>query len=109
MTKKAELTVTTRLTLSEIVTQCRETLIEKGLLKTHDDCELRYSNGDLNYNTFETIIATGLYHIINNNDVQTDFSYLGNNNDIKLLYNRMGYEKIIGKEKIGMFSMWVGT
>lgn len=103
---KSELTVTTRLTLEEITRQCRETLIKNGLLETaNNKTELRYNKGQLNFNTFETIIATGLYHILNNNEVKTDFNYLGNNNNIKLFYNRIGYEKIISREEHGIFSV----
>ena len=105
---KSELTVTTRLTLQEIIQQCKQALIEKGLLETvNNETELRYNKGQLNFNTFEIIIATGLYHIINNNEVKTNFNYLGNNNDVKLFYNRIGYEKIINKEEYGLFSVWV--
>ena len=103
---KSELTVTTRLTLQEIIQQCRDILIKNGLLETVDNkTELQYHKGQLNFNTFETIIATGLYHILNNNEVKTDFNYLGNNNNIKLFYNRIGYEKIISKEEHGIFSV----
>ena len=98
-----ELIVTTRLTLEEITTQCRETLITNGLLEAKDGkANLRYSEDKLNLNTFETIIATGLYHILNNKEVKTDFNYLGNNNNIKLLYNRTWYLRVIDKEKYGI-------
>ena len=100
---KSKLTVTTRLTLQEIVQQCRDTLIKNGLLESHNEYDLKHGSDKLNFDAFETVIATGLYHIIKNNEVKTNFNYLGNNNDVKLFYNRVGYGRIIDKEKYGLF------
>lgn len=93
--KNENLTVTSQLELSEIIYQCLKQLKAKGyiseeILKT-DDFEQRKAQ----FKCFETLIATGLYHIMNDNEIKTDFNYLGNNNNIQLNLNTFKLSELL--------------
>lgn len=79
-----ELIVNTKLELREIVNRCYYEFDKKGFYS--EEKENNYYNRDrFRVKAFESIIATGLYHIIKENEIKTDFNYLGNNNNISLL------------------------
>lgn len=88
-------TVTTQLALSEMIKQC------KVMLNMNADNS--FDDDDLNFKAFETIIATGLYQILNDGEIKHDFSYLGNNNEIKLIYHKGGLNQYLFNEKEGIF------
>lgn len=93
-----EFTVTTKLELSEIITKCFYTLQEKGLYTDEELKRDAYSH-NLKVKVFETIIATGLYYIMNGEEFKTDFNYLGNNNNIELLFDDLTLMKLLRGEK----------
>ncbi len=83
-----EITLNTQLELSEIINQCFINLKEKGYFEKEIQQEKgTYENRKTQFKCFETILATGLYQIIKNGEIKTNFNYLGNNNNINLIFN----------------------
>lgn len=85
-----ELTVNTKLDLSEVVNQCYYKLKKQGYFSEEIEAESRgygYAHARSLFKCFETILASGLYQIMNDGEIKTDFNYLGNNNNVVLHFN----------------------